>query len=131
MTQHYVLNKPVTDWLVTRYVHDSNVSAFADTTINVVTVQKPCSAAKLISKTVVENYSHLKSVIDNLHLEGGSVDLLIGTDFPAAFIDVHIQQGEQQEPIAKRNCFGWYILRMINNENNDNVSKLFQLMWVP
>lgn len=93
-------------------------------TMNVLTVQKPCSAAKSISKAAVEHYSHLKSVIDNLHLEGGSIDLLIGTDFPAAFIDVYIKQGEHQELIAKRNCFGWYILGMVSSENDDNVSKI-------
>ena len=70
-------------------------------TMNVLTVQKSCSAAKSISKTAVETYSYLKSVIDNLHLKGGSIDLLIGTDFPPALIDVHIKQGEHQKPIAK------------------------------
>ncbi|XP_028417504.1 uncharacterized protein LOC114541904 [Dendronephthya gigantea] len=63
-------------------------------TLHVLTVQKPCSAAKTISKTAVKNYPHLESIVDKLHLNGGLIDLLIGTDFPAAFIDVHIKQSE-------------------------------------
>ena len=46
--------------------------------------------------------------------------LLIGTDFSDAFIDVLIKPGEQQKPNVKRNCFGWYILGMISNENDDS-----------
>ena len=91
-------------------------------TAQILTVQKPCSAAKPISRTAAENYSHVKSVINKLHLDGGSIDLLIGTDFPAAFIDVHIKQGEQGEPIAKRNCFGWYVLGVVGNEDSDKFS---------
>ena len=48
--------------------------------------------------------------MDKLHLSGGSVDLLIGTDFTDGFIDVHVIPGQPGDPIAKRNCFGWYIL---------------------
>ncbi|CAB4034825.1 Hypothetical predicted protein, partial [Paramuricea clavata] len=75
-------------------------------TVHVLTVQKPCSAAKWISKAAVKNYPHLESIVDKLHLNGGSIDLLIGTDFPAAFVDIHIKQSELGGPIAKRNCFG-------------------------
>lgn len=70
-------------------------------TMHVLTVQKPCSAGKSISKAAVENYSHLKNISGELHLDGGLIDPLIGTDFPVAFIDVHTKQGEQE-----RNCFG-------------------------
>ena len=88
-------------------------------TMNVLTVQKPCSAAKSISKTVVENYSHLKSVTDNLHLEGGSTDLLIGIDFPSAF------KGEHQEPMVGI-FLVWSAVKMIIM-----FQKLSQSMWVP
>ena len=79
-------------------------------TISVFTVQRPCSNAKTVSKAAVEEYEHLKSVSDKLHLSGGTVDLLIGTDFVDAFIDIHTLSGKAGEPIAKRNCFGWYSL---------------------
>ena len=49
---------------------------------------------------------------------------MIGTNFSVAFIDVHTKQGEQEEQIAKRNCFGWYILGQVISENDDNVSKI-------
>ena len=92
-------------------------------TVHVLTVQKPCSAAKSISKAAVKNYPHLESIVDKLHLNGGSIDLLIGTDFPAAFIDIHIKQSELGGPIAKRNCFGWYVLGVVGSEDDDKVSR--------
>ena len=45
-----------------------------------------------------------------LHLSGGCVDLLIGTDFADGVVKIHVIPGESGDPIAKRNCFGWYIL---------------------
>ena len=56
------------------------------------------------------HYVHFKNVSDKLHLSGGAIDLLIGTDFVEAFVDIHTVSGEPGEPIAKRNCFGWYVL---------------------
>ncbi|KAK3752266.1 hypothetical protein QZH41_002643 [Actinostola sp. cb2023] len=53
-------------------------------TLQVYTVGRPCGNAKTISRKRVEEYSHLKPVTDKLHLSG--------------------------DPIAKRNCFGWYAL---------------------
>lgn len=58
----------------------------------------------------MRQYSHLKNVSDKIHLSGGAIDLLIGTDFVEAFIDIHTVSGEPGEPIGKRNCFGWYVL---------------------
>ena len=74
------------------------------------TVTRPCSSAKTISKEQVGHYAHLKNISDKLHLSGGAIDLLIGTDFVEAFVDIHTASGEPGEPIAKRNCFGWYVL---------------------
>ena len=79
-------------------------------TLQVYTVTRPCSSAKTISKESVGQYSHLKNVSDKIHLSGGAIDLLIGTDFVEAFIDIHTVSGEPGEPIGKRNCFGWYVL---------------------
>ena len=74
------------------------------------TVTRPCSSAKTISKEQVGHYNHLKNVSDKLHLSGGAIDILISTDFVDTFVDVHTVSGEPGEPIAKRNCFGWYVL---------------------
>ena len=79
-------------------------------TLQVYTVTRPCSSAKTISKEQVGHYAHLKNVSDKLHLSGGAIDLLIGTDLVEAFVDIHTVSGEPGEPIAKRNCFGWYVL---------------------
>ena len=45
-----------------------------------------------------------------LHLSGGCVDLLIGTDFADGVVEIHVIPGEPGDPIAKRNCFGWLYL---------------------
>ena len=55
-------------------------------------------------------YTHLKNVSDKLHLWGSAIDILIATDFVEAFVDIHTVSGEPGEPIAKRKCFGWYVL---------------------
>jgi hypothetical protein len=66
-----------------------------------------CNGAKTVSKTLLAKYPNLKPVLEKLHLSGGSIDLLLGTDFADAFVDVHAIPGE---PVAKMNCFGWYVL---------------------
>lgn len=89
-------------------------------TILVYTVDKPCSSATTISKNTVCQYQHLKDVAEELYLSGGSVDLLIGTNFADAFMDIHVLSGEPGEPIAKRNCFGWYLLGQFNSDSTNN-----------
>ena len=74
------------------------------------TVQKPCTGAKTLSSKAIESYPHLKSISEKLHISGGTVDLLIGTDFVDPFVDIHTVCGESGEPVAKKNCFGWYVL---------------------
>jgi len=76
--------------------------------LQVHTVRKPCSNAKNVPRKSIDGYANLKSIADKLHLSGGAVDLLIGTDFVDAFIDIHTLSGDPGEPAAKRNCFGWY-----------------------
>ncbi|CAB4041306.1 uncharacterized protein LOC113669263, partial, partial [Paramuricea clavata] len=83
-------------------------------TVQVYTVKKPCNSAKTVSKNSLESYPHLKSISEKLHLSGGAVDLLIGTDLAEAFVDVHTISGRCGEPIAKRNCFGWYIIGQLD-----------------
>ena len=78
--------------------------------LQVYTVTRPCSSAKTISEEQVGHYAHLKNVSDKLHLSGGAIGLLIGTDLVEAFVDIHTVSGELGEPTAKRNCFGWYVL---------------------
>ena len=80
------------------------------------TVGKPCSSAKTVSTKSVKAYVHLKTIADKLHLSGGTVDLLIGTDFVDVFADIHTNSGNPGEPMAKRNCFGWYILGQLDSD---------------
>ena len=64
-----------------------------------------------------KKYTHLKPVSEKIHLAGGGIDLLLGTDFSEAFVDVHSISGQPGEPIAKMNCFGWYILGQLVMSN--------------
>ena len=45
---------------------------------------KTCSAVRTVSRTTLESYPQLKTISDDLHLSGGTVYLLIGTDFAEA-----------------------------------------------
>ena len=49
------------------------------------------------------------------------IDLLIGTDFVDAFVDIHTLSREPGEPIAKRNCFGWYVLGQVTSSRIQSV----------
>ena len=97
-------------------------------TLQVHTVTRPCSSAKTISKEQVGHFTHLRNVFDKLHLSGGAIDLLIGTDFADAFVDIHTVSGEPGEPIAKRNCFGWYVVGQF--ESNGSVTSEIQSIEV-
>lgn len=78
--------------------------------------QKSCSNPKNVSRKSIESYHHLKSVAEKLHLSGGTVDLLIGTDF----VDfVETASSSPGEPVAERNCFGWYILGQVDPDSKD------------
>ena len=77
-------------------------------TLQVYTVTRPCSSAKTISKELVGHYNHLKNVSAKIHLLAGAIGPLIGTAFVEAFFDIHRVSGKPGEPVAKRNCFGWY-----------------------
>jgi len=48
----------------------------------------------------------------------GSADFLLGTDFADTFIDRHDIPGNAGEPIAKRNCFGWYVVGQFSSQEN-------------
>ena len=87
------------------------------------TVTRPCSKAKTLSRELGRHYPHLKHVCDKLHLSGGAIDLLVGTDFVEAFIDIHTVSGEPGEPVAKRNCFGWYVMGQFE-KNNSTTSEI-------
>jgi len=73
--------------------------------VQVYAVNNPCSPAKTVSRK-----THLEAISNKLCLSGGTVDLLIGTDFTDAFVDIHVISGSVGDPIAKRNCFGWYVI---------------------
>ena len=75
----------------------------------------------MISKGTIAYFLHLKPVANKVHLSGGTIDLVIGTDFVHAFVDIHTLSGEPGEPIAKHNCFGWYILGQVNSSRIQSV----------
>ena len=73
--------------------------------LQVHTVRKACSNAKNVPRKSIDGLANPKSIADKLHLSGGAVHLLVGTDFVDAFIDIHTLSGDPGEPAAKRNCF--------------------------
>ena len=73
-------------------------------------VKKPCQVAKTISKKAVAQFPHLNCVVEELHLGGGPVEILLGTDLPEAHRDFKVLTGNPGEPIAKKNIFGWSVL---------------------
>ena len=84
--------------------------------VQVYTVRKPCSIAKIVSRKTIESYPHLKTIAEKLHLSGGAVDLLIGADF---VVDIYTASSDSGQPIAKRNCFGWYVLGQVDPASED------------
>ena len=78
--------------------------------MQVYTINKPCSSAKTVSRRIVNSFSRVEAILIKHHLSGGSIGLLIRTDFPDAFVDIQVIPGSPGEPIAERNCVGWYVL---------------------
>ena len=52
------------------------------------------------------------------------MDLLIGTDFADAFNEMHVISEKSGEPIAKRNCFGWYVIRTFAGQVNQKPTRI-------
>ena len=91
--------------------------------MQVYAINKPCSSAKTVSRRIVNSYPHLEAISNELYLSGGSIGLLIGTDFPDAFVDIHIipgSPGSPGEPIAKRNCFGLYVIGQFSGQGDES-----------
>ncbi|XP_068684271.1 uncharacterized protein [Montipora foliosa] len=88
--------------------------------MQVYAVNKPCSSAKIVSRRIVNSYPHLEAISSELYLSGGSIGLLIGTDFPDAFVDIQVIPGSPGEPIAKRNCFGWYVMGQFSGRGDES-----------
>ena len=75
-------------------------------------INKPCSSAKTVSRMTLESYPHLKSISEQLHISGGTVDLLIGTDLADAFND----NGRYRREIRRTNCKE-KLLRVVRHGN--------------
>ena len=90
--------------------------------MHVYAVNKPCSPAKTVSRKTVNSYQHLEAISNKLYLSGGTVDLLIGTDLTDAFVDIHVISGSVGEPIAKRNCFGWYVMGQFTDREEQSTA---------
>ena len=86
-------------------------------------INKPWTLAKMVSRMALETYPHLKPIWNNLHLSGRTIDLWIGTDFPDAF-NVHMISGKSGEMIAKRNYFGWYVIRLFAGPVNQQSARI-------
>ena len=63
----------------------------------------------------------MQTISNKLHLAGGKVELLIGTDFSDAFFDIHVREGRPAEPMAKEKCFGWYLLGQVDDQSSSGI----------
>ena len=87
-----------------------------------------------MSRKTVNSYQHLGEISNKLYLSAGTVQFSIGKNLTDAFVDVRVIFGSVGEPIAKRNCFGWYVMGQftdraeqttaINSVNVETVSAL-------
>ena len=93
-------------------------------TFQVHSVQKSCSGAKTLSRKDIESYPHLKPLSKKLHISGSIFDLLIGTNLVEAFVDVHTACGDPGDPVAKKNCFGWYLLGTVESAETPLVQSI-------
>ncbi|CAB4028854.1 Hypothetical predicted protein [Paramuricea clavata] len=84
-------------------------------------VKQPCQAAKAISKKAVVRFPHLVRIVEDLHLNGGPVDILLGTDLPEAHRDFKVLAGNPGEPIAKKNIFGWSVLGNLGENSTPGI----------
>lgn len=64
-----------------------------------------------------------KAFSNKLCLSGGTVDLLIGPGFAGGIVDIHVIPGKAEEPMAKKNCFGWYVMGQLS-ERDDRSSAI-------
>ena len=114
----------------------SDVSEFLDITVfsntepsfhksmRAYAIKKPFRPARTVSRTTLESYPHLKSISEQLHLSSGTVDLLIGRDFAETFYDMHLILGKSGEAIAKKNCFGWYVMGTFASKHGERPSDI-------
>ena len=103
----------------------SNTEPSIQKSVRAYAINKPCSPARTVSRTTLESYPHLKAISDDLHLSGGTVDLLIGTDFAEAYNDMHVIAGKSGEPIAKENCFGsGYVMGTFDSKQGEQPSSI-------
>ena len=85
----------------------SNTEPSIQKSMQAYAINKLCSPARTVSRTTLESYPHFKSISEQLHISFGTIDLLIETDFADAFNDMHVIAGKSEEPMVKRNFFGW------------------------
>ena len=79
----------------------SNTEPSTQKSMRAYAIKKPFRPATTVSRTTLESYPHLKSISEQLHLSGGTVDFLIGRDFADAFNDMHvIAENQLQREIA-------------------------------
>ena len=76
--------------------------------MQVYAINKPCSPAKTLSRKIINSYPHLETIWNKLCLSGGTVDLMIGTDFADAFVDIHVIPWKSRKTNSKEKLF-WMV----------------------
>jgi len=76
--------------------------------MQVYAINKPCSSAKTVSRRIVNSFLHLEAISNKLYLSCRSIGLLIGTDFPDAFVDIHVIPRKSRRTNSKEKLF-WMV----------------------
>ena len=71
----------------------SNTEPSIQKSMRAYSINKPCSPARTVSRTTLESYPHLKSISEQLHISGGTVDLLIEQTLPTPLMIRTLSQG--------------------------------------
>lgn len=108
--------------------------------LDAMSLETVCGDVTPIDKEALKKHPHLTGIASKAYLEGGKVDLLIGTNFPTAFKETgSCYTADQNAPIAKQTPLGWILLGDLNDVNHTpyvnhvsvvsepNIAKMFEI----
>ena len=86
----------------------SNTEPSIQKSVRAYSINNSCSPARTVSRTTLESYPHLKSVSEQLRIQisGGTVDLLIGTDFADPLMICTLSQGNPENQLQREIASG-------------------------
>ena len=84
----------------------SNTEPSIQKSMRAYAINKPCSPARTVSRTTLESYPHLKSISEQLHISGGTVDFLIEQTLPTPLMIRTLSQGNPENQLQREIALG-------------------------